>query len=259
MFTSELAESRLMEIVIHDVDESAMDLLIEFCYSSTILVDEKNVQTLLPAACILQIQEVQDTCCEFLKAQLDPSNCLGIRAFADTHSCRELLKIADRYTQHNFNEVKESEELLFLPVNQLIDIISSDELNMTSEEDVFNAVMHWVQFSSHPLTGSDQTCRDLVDEAKDYLLLPQERLNMQGPRTRPRKPIKPREVLFAVGGWCSGDAIASVVMYDPQTNEWSAVAQMSKQRFGVGVAVLNNLLYAVGGHDGTSYLNTVER
>ena len=69
---------------------------------------------------------------------------MGIRAFADTHSCRELLRIADRYTQQHFIDVKESEEFLFLPINQLIDIISSDELNMTSEEDVFTAVMHWI-------------------------------------------------------------------------------------------------------------------
>ncbi len=69
---------------------------------------------------------------------------MGIRAFADTHSCRELLRIADRYTQQHFIDVKESEEFLFLPINQLIDIISSDELNMTSEEDVFNAVMQWI-------------------------------------------------------------------------------------------------------------------
>ena len=32
--------------------------------------------------------------------------------------------------------------------------------------------------SSDPLILSDQACRDLFDEAKDYLLLPQERLNM---------------------------------------------------------------------------------
>ena len=63
------------------------------------------MQTLLPAACLLQLQEIQDVCCEFLKRQLDPSNCLGIRAFADTHSCRELLRIADKFTQHNFQEV----------------------------------------------------------------------------------------------------------------------------------------------------------
>ena len=47
------------------------------------------------------------------------------------------------------------------------------------------------------LVKSDDSCRDLVDEAKNYLLLPQERPLMQGPRTRPRKPIRCGEVLFA--------------------------------------------------------------
>ena len=50
---------------------------------------------------------------------------------------------------------------------------------------------------SELLIKSDDSCRDLVDEAKNYLLLPQERPLMQGPRTRPRKPIRCGEVLFA--------------------------------------------------------------
>ena len=33
---------------------------------------------------------------------------------------------------------------------------------------------------------------------------------------------------------------------------------MAVSRVGVGVATLNTNLYAVGGHDGRSYLNTVE-
>jgi len=97
-------------------------------------------------ACLLQLDEIQEKCCEFLKRQLDPSNCLGIRAFADTHSCRELLRIADMFTQHNFQEVMNSEEFLLLPVSQLIDIIGSDELNVRSEEQVFSAVMGKLQF-----------------------------------------------------------------------------------------------------------------
>ncbi|CAC5372668.1 KLHL20 [Mytilus coruscus] len=289
MFTGELAESRQTEVTIRDIDEAAMELLIDFCYTSNITVEESNVQTLLPAACLLQLAEIQDVCCEFLKRQLDPSNCLGIRAFADTHACRDLLRIADKFTQHNFQEVMESEEFMLLPVNQLVDIISSDELNVGSEEQVFNAVMSWVKYNTQErrchlpnvtqhvrlplmspkflvgtvgsdiLIKSDESCRDLVDEAKNYLLLPQERPLMQGPRTRPRKPIRCGEVLFAVGGWCSGDAISSVERYDPQTNEWRMVAPMSKRRCGVGVTVLNDLLYAVGGHDGQSYLNSIER
>lgn len=50
---------------------------------------------------------------------------------------------------------------------------------------------------SELLVRSDEACRDLVDEAKNYLLLPQERPLMQGPRTRPRKPMRRGEVLFA--------------------------------------------------------------
>ncbi|XP_058118926.1 kelch-like protein diablo isoform X1 [Anopheles ziemanni] len=289
MFTGELEESRQTEVTICDIDENAMELLIDFCYTSHIVVEESNVQPLLPAACLLQLAEIQDICCEFLKRQLDPENCLGIRAFADTHSCRELLRIADKFTQHNFQEVMESEEFLLLPVGQLVDIICSDELNVRSEEQVFNAVMAWLKYNvadrrqhlaqvlqhvrmpllspkflvgtvgSDLLVRSDEACRDLVDEAKNYLLLPQERPLMQGPRTRPRKPTRRGEVLFAVGGWCSGDAIASVERFDPETSDWKMVAPMSKRRCGVGVAVLNDLLYAVGGHDGQSYLNSIER
>lgn len=289
MFTGELAESRQTEVVIRDIDEHAMELLVDFAYSSHIVVEEANVQVLLPAACLLQMSEIQDVCCDFLKKQLDPSNCLGIRAFADTHSCQELLHFADKYTQDRFQEVIDNEEFLLLPVNQLIDIISSDELNVRSEEQVYSALMLWVKYNvperrqhlahvlqhvrlsqltakflvgtvgSDLLIKSDEACRDLVDEAKNYLLLPQERPLMVGPRFRARKPVRRGEVLFAVGGWCSGDAIASVERYDPQTNTWIMVAPMSKRRCGVGCAVLSDLLYAVGGHDGQSYLNSIER
>ena len=230
MFTSELIETRRTEVPILDIDDVAMELLVNFCYSSEITIEENNVQVLLPAACLLQMNEIQDICCEFLKQQLHPSNCLGIRSFADTHACRELLRVADKFTQLNFQEVMESEEFLELPVNQLIDIIRSDEVNVRSEEQVFNAVMTWVKYNiadrrphlsqvlehvrlplltpkflvgtvgSDLLIKSDEGCRDLVDEAKNYLLLPQERPLMQGPRTRPRKPIKSGQVLFAVGG-----------------------------------------------------------
>jgi hypothetical protein len=49
MFTGELAESRQTEVTIRDIDEHAMELLIDFCYTSHIVVEEANVQTLLPA------------------------------------------------------------------------------------------------------------------------------------------------------------------------------------------------------------------
>lgn len=44
--------------------------------------------------------------------------------------------------------------------------------------------------------------------------------------------------------------------YDPKENKWTRVASMSTRRLGVAVAVLGGFLYAVGGSDGTSPLNT---
>lgn len=40
---------------------------------------------------------------------------------------------------------------------------------------------------------------------------------------------------------------------------WSALGPMHAHRHGLGVAVLEGPLYAVGGYDGWCYLNSVER
>ena len=39
----------------------------------------------------------------------------------------------------------DSEEFMLLPVNQLIDIISSEELNVQNEEQVYVSAMAWVK------------------------------------------------------------------------------------------------------------------
>ena len=62
MFTGELAESRQTEVTIRDVDELAMEILIDFCYTAYIVVEESNVQTLLPAACLLQVRKIKKPC-----------------------------------------------------------------------------------------------------------------------------------------------------------------------------------------------------
>lgn len=50
----------------------------------------------------------------------------------------------------------------------------------------------------------------------------------------------------------------SIYRYDPQTDVWTAVAPMSISRDAVGVCLLGDRLYAVGGYDGQVYLTTVE-
>ncbi|XP_020950823.1 kelch-like protein 17 isoform X3 [Sus scrofa] len=245
-------------------------------------------QTLLPAASLLQLNGVRDACCKFLLSQLDPSNCLGIRGFADTHSCSDLLKAAHRYVLQHFVDVAKTEEFMLLPLKQVLELVSSDSLNVPSEEDVYRAVLSWVKHDvdarrQHvprlmkcvrlPLLSRDfllghvdaeslvrhhPDCKDLLIEALKFHLLPEQRGVLGTSRTRPRRCEGAGPVLFAVGGGSLFAIHGDCEAYDTRTDRWHVVASMSTRRARVGVAAVGNRLYAVGGYDGTSDLATVE-
>lgn len=76
--------------------------LVCICYPYFFLgcleLKEDTIENLLAAACLLQLPQVVEVCCHFLMKLLHPSNCLGIRAFADAQGCTELMKVAHNYT-----------------------------------------------------------------------------------------------------------------------------------------------------------------
>uniref|UniRef100_A0A8C4YUZ5 BTB domain-containing protein n=1 Tax=Gadus morhua TaxID=8049 RepID=A0A8C4YUZ5_GADMO len=217
MFTNEMSESRQTHVTLHDIDPQALEQLVQYSYTAEIVVGEGNVQTLLPAASLLQLNGVRDACCKFLLSQLDPSNCLGIRGFADTHSCSDLLKSAHKYVLQHFVEVSKTEEFMLLPLKQVLDLISSDSLNVPSEEEVYRSVLSWVK---HDVDGRRQhvpwlmkcvrlpllrrdflmssvdtellvrhhsEVKDLLIEALKYHLMPEQRGVLSNSRTRPRR------------------------------------------------------------------------
>ncbi|NXV04871.1 KLH18 protein, partial [Cettia cetti] len=102
-------------------------------------------------------------------------------------------------------------------------------------------------------------CRDLVDEAKDYHLMPERRPHLPAFKTRPRCCTSIAGLIYAVGGLNSaGDSLNVVEVFDPVANRWEKCQPMGTARSRVGVAVLNGLLYAIGGYDGQLRLSTVE-
>lgn len=231
---------------------------------------------------------MRDACCKFLLSQLDPSNCLGIRGFADAHACGELLRAAHSYVLQHFADVAKTEEFMLLPLKQVLELVSSDSLNVPSEEDVYRAVLSWVKHDvdarrQHvprlmkcvrlPLLSRDfllghvdaeslvrhhPDCKDLIIEALKFHLLPEQRGVLGTSRTRPRRCEGAGPVLFAVGGGSLFAIHGDCEAYDTRTDRWHVVASMSTRRARVGVAAVGNRLYAVGGYDGTSDLATVE-
>ncbi|KAK6012884.1 hypothetical protein OSTOST_21935, partial [Ostertagia ostertagi] len=63
-----------------------------------------------------------------------------------------------------------------------------------------------------------------------------------------------------VGGRRNGATLASVERLDPGEADatWQRVAPMGKPRWGAGVAVVDQFLYVVGGHDGETCHNGIQ-
>lgn len=75
-----------------------MHNFLDLNHTGILELKEDTIESLLAAACLLQLSQVIEVCCNFLMKQLHPSNCLGIRSFGDAQGCMELLRVAHMYT-----------------------------------------------------------------------------------------------------------------------------------------------------------------
>lgn len=287
MFSS-FEESRQDRITLLGVDPQALSLLIEYVYTSLVEVTEENVQVLLTAANLLQLTDVRDACCDYLQIQLDPSNCLGIRDFADIHGCIDLLNYADTYIEQHFSEVVQFDEFMYMNHEQVANLIQSDRLSVQSEEKVFESVIAWIQYDTsgrqqhlaslmqyvrlplltqeylvqrvenEVLLKGDIQCKDFIIEALKYHLLKGEaRMMFKTARMVPRQPVGLPKILLVIGGQAP-KAIRSVECYDLREEKWYQAAEMPGRRCRAGLAVIGDKVYAVGGFNGSLRVRTVD-
>lgn len=59
-------------------------------------------------------------------------------------------------------------------------------------------------------------------------------------------------MVYTVGGFNGSLRVRTVDMYDPVKDVWTSCPSMEARRSTLGVAVLNTVIYAVGGFDGAS-------
>ncbi|XP_029589572.1 kelch-like protein 3 isoform X2 [Salmo trutta] len=288
MFTGDMSESKAQQVEIRDVDGQTLRMLVDYIYTAEIEVTENNVQVLLPAASLLQLMDVRQVCCEFLQSQLHSTNCLGIRAFADLHTCTQLLNQSHAYAEQHFSEVMLGEEFMGLSLQQVCSLISSDKLTVSTEEKVFEAMVAWIKHNKEarlehmpklmehvrlPLLSRDylvqiveeealiknnNICKDFLIEAMKYHLLPSDQRHLiKTDRTRPRTPISLPKVMIVVGGQAP-KAIRSVECYDFKEDRWYQVADLPSRRCRAGVVFMAGRVYAVGGFNGSLRVRTVD-
>jgi hypothetical protein len=64
--------------------------------------------------------------------------------------------------------------------------------------------------------------------------------------------------LYYIGGFFSNTYSAETQIYNPSNNSWTTGVPMPTPRSYLSVTIVNDLIYAIGGFDGTNWLNIVE-
>lgn len=129
MFRSGMTEAQKGEVVLHNIDPTALEDILELFYTGKITLNSDNVQSLLSAASLFQIDHLREACSNFLRHQLSPGNCLGIKAFAEAHGCQSLAEAAQRHALARFGEVSQEEEFLSLSIEYIEYLTDSHKLS----------------------------------------------------------------------------------------------------------------------------------
>ncbi|XP_078485792.1 kelch-like protein 10 isoform X1 [Ciona intestinalis] len=134
------------EIELTGTSPEIMTSLLNYAYTGQVIITSQNVEELLPASDKFLMDYVKQKCCSYLKKQLTPMNCIGIRQYARSFFCPRLVDAANNFILYNFEEVaQKSPEFLNMAFDDVIQLINDDRLNVRLEETVCESVFRWIR------------------------------------------------------------------------------------------------------------------
>ena len=278
------------KLELSNISNEVFEDILNFMYVGEICVGEENVRRLISASDILRMTSLKELACRFYEKRLCPSNCLSIAALANEFNCESLRVAADKFILQNFLDVSRYDEFKSLTCSHVVKIISSDEIVVDREEQVFTAAMDWIHFDldrriKHLATIfrcirllrtskyfiadvlernedllMDKECLQIINEAKNILNFPDRRHTFKH-----RKEFTPRiysdvtEIIIVCGGNQERMSANEVLCYVPSQDFWYPLAPLLHSRFVSASFVLDNEIYCIGGKIEGRSTNSIER
>ncbi|XP_078683435.1 kelch-like protein 24 [Branchiostoma floridae x Branchiostoma belcheri] len=274
MFCNGHRESQEHKVTIHEVSTNTLQLLVDYAYTSKVTITDDNAVKLLEGANFFQIQPVRDACAKHISDNLTANNCLQMAHMGSMLSCPDLEKNAWSCATREFSGVCETPEFLYLTREQLIKLVSSDDLG-ASEESVYTALMAWINhdvrkrkkemkdllrwvrfpfmdrlYFLENVESNEavrEACQDFLTEARRYHMFPGE---VQSPRARPRRASGLMEMVVIIGGTETlgtgaedhaviSNHVMTTTVAAPSETSWSVTTRMKRNNdSGFAVAVL---------------------
>ena len=247
LFQIDMKESREGIVRLKDISGAVMEDVLEFIYKGSVEVTQENCKDLIAAANYFLIPGLKTVSGRFLERQMSKSSCISTFYFAEMYQCDELITNTRKFIHANFASVAEMDEFLNLEAKEVERWISSDEISVAVEADVFKIVLKWIEQDKSERKGSfeqlfrhvrlaflsrdfllDVVVNELVEENPDCLKLISKALklssflNEESGTHTPRKGLETRAIVACGGKY--------TLCYLPEKDEWKRLANgLSKE------------------------------
>ena len=241
LLQSDMKENREGIVRFEEISSAVMEEVLEFIYRGSVEVTQENVEDLIGAANYLLIPGLKTVSGRFLEEQMSESNCVSTFYFAEKYQCDELIANTTKFIHANFASVGEMDEFLNLEANEVERWISSDEISVTAEADVFRIVLKWIEQNNSERKASfeklfghmrlaslsrdfliDVVTNELVQGNSRCLWLVLNAIKMMAFPVEGSLPQSPRKSLETSTIVCCGGKYT--LCYLPEKDEWKRLA-----------------------------------
>ena len=285
LFASELfakeKQNNLVEL--NEMKSTTLAEVLQFIYTGEANISSSNAQDLVVASDYLIIPSLKSKAAKFLAESMSASNCLSLESFASKYNCDSLWQAALEYKCQHFTAVVKSEDFLSLRFEQVKEFMCEDKLNISEEEQVYEAVMAWVKhdlstresflpdllkclrlfsmskyslraiLNTEQLIAKNPICTNILNSGLDFFLFPDRFL---GKSFKHRSSIEKEEYAIVINGGYEDDSeylefSRQTCCFVLATKEWQSLCPMSsfclpESGNACVSAVCSGRLYVVG-------------
>ena len=144
LLQSNMKENREGIVRFEEISGSVLKDVLEFIYSGTVDVTQENAEKLIAAGNYLIIPGLKTASGRFLERKMSHINCISTFYLAEKYECDELITNSRLFIHENIVSVAKLDEFLLLQAKEIERWISSDEITVNEEADVFKIILDWV-------------------------------------------------------------------------------------------------------------------
>ena len=147
------SNEQLIKVELEEATETVMEDALKYLYTGNVTVVEERAHNLIATANFLLLPSPKTMAANVLKETVTTENCVFNYYFADKYEVVELKEKCREVINTSFSVVMETEDFLNLDQKQVLEWVSSDDVIVNEEGDIFKGIVKWVSLNNSEREG----------------------------------------------------------------------------------------------------------